>query len=484
MTVYLVGSGPGDPGLITVRGLDLVRRAEVLVLDRLAGDRIPLEAPDDCLRIDAGKAPGRVAMTQEEINACLVEHGRAGRFVVRLKGGDPFLFGRGSEEAEALHRAGVPYEVVPGVSSAIAAPSAAGIPVTHRGVATHVTIVTGHEDPTKEETQTDWAALARAGGTLVLLMGVARLEGISRTLMDAGRSPTTPVGIVCRASLPDQMVVTGTLADIVERAATAGVRPPAVTVIGDVVAVRDAIGWAERAPLAGVAVAITRARAQADGLRRRLEDLGARVVEAPLIRVRAVDGPPIDPGAYDLVVLTSPNAPAPLLARIGGDARALAGVEIAAIGPGTAAALAERGLIADIVSSRAVAEGLLETLGERVAGQRVLLARAKVARDALPDGLRAAGATVVDDIPLYETELLVPTGAGALAADIVTFTSASTAHAFADSHPDADLAGVRGVSIGPVTTAALAERGIGVVAEADPHDLDGLVEAVVATARA
>ena len=479
MTVYLVGAGPGDPGLITVRGLDLVRRAEVLVVDRLAGDRLPLEAPAGCIVIDAGKAPGRVAMTQEEINACLVEHGLTGRLTVRLKGGDPFVFGRGSEEAEALHAASVPYEVVPGVSSSIAAPSAAGIPVTHRGLSTHVTIVTGHEDPTKPETQTDWAALARAGGTLVLLMGVGRLEAIAGALVAAGRASTTPVGVVSRGTLPDQRVVTGTLDDIATRVAEAGVGAPAVTVIGDVVAIRDAIGWAERAPLAGVSVAITRAREQADGLRRRLEDLGARVVEAPLIRINPLAGEPIDAAAYDLVCLTSPNAAGPLVERIGGDVRAFAGVEIAAIGPGTAAALAERGLVADLVAPRAVAEGLLEALDGRIAGRRVLLARARVARDALPDGLRAAGAAQVDDIAVYETEQVVPAGAGALAADLVAFSSGSTAHAFADAHPDVDLATVRGVSIGPVTSDAMRERGIGLVAEADPHDLDGLVAAVV-----
>ncbi len=477
MTVYLVGSGPGDPGLITVRGLDLVRRADVLVLDRLAGDRIPLEAKPDCLLIDAGKAPGRVAMTQDEINACLVEHGRTGRLVVRLKGGDPFVFGRGSEEAEALHAAGVDYDVVPGISSSIAAPSAGGIPVTHRGMSTHLTIVTGHEDPAKPETQTDWAALARAGGTLVLLMGVGRLGAICEALVAAGRDPDTPVGIVERGTLPTQRVTTGTLATIAAVAAERGVTSPAVTVVGEVVAVRDAIGWAERLPLAGAVVAVTRARAQADGLTRRLEDLGAKVVAAPTIRTVPVGGDPIDPAAHDVIVVTSPNAPGPLLDRIGGDARALAGVEIAAIGPGTAAALRDIGIRADVVSERAVAEGLLELLRDRVAGRRVLIARAEEARDVLPDGLAEAGATVEIAV-LYRTEHVTSGSAAALAADLVTFTSASTARAFAAAHPDLDLGAIRGVSIGPVTTAAMRELGIGVAEEAEQHDLDGLVAAV------
>ena len=478
MTVFLVGSGPGDPGLITVRGLDLLRRAEVLVLDRLAGPELPLEAPAGCLVIDAGKAPGRVAMTQDEINTCLVEHGRAGRFVVRLKGGDPFVFGRGSEEAEALHAAGVPYEVVPGVSSAIAAPSAAGVPVTHRGLATHVTIVTGHEDPAKPETQTDWASLARAGGTLVLLMGVGRLAGIADALVAGGRDPRTPVAIVERATSPTQRVTTGDLATIAATAAAAGVSSPAVTVVGDVVAVRDAIGWAERVPLAGRVVAVTRPRAQADGLSRRLADLGARVVQAPLIRTEPVPGDPIDAAAYDVVVVTSPNAPALLLERIGGDARALHGVEVAAIGPATATALREIGVVADLVSERAVAEALLDLLAERAAGRRILIARAEEARDLLPEGLAAQGAEVEIAV-LYRTVPLVPDSEAALGANAVAFTSASTARAFAAAFAGRDLDGVRGVAIGPATSAAMRELGIPVAAEAADHDLDGLVAALV-----
>ncbi len=478
MTVFLVGSGPGDPGLITVRGLDLLRRAEVLVLDRLAGPELPLEAPAGCLVIDAGKAPGRVAMTQDEINACLVEHGRAGRFVVRLKGGDPFVFGRGSEEAEALHAAGVPYEVVPGVSSAIAAPSAAGVPVTHRGLATHVTIVTGHEDPAKPETQTDWASLARASGTLVLLMGVGRLAGIADALVAGGRDPRTPVAIVERATSPTQRVTTGDLATIAATAAAAGVSSPAVTVVGDVVAVRDAIGWAERVPLAGRVVAVTRPRAQADGLSRRLADLGARVVQAPLIRTEPVPGDPIDAAAYDVVVVTSPNAPALLLERIGGDARALHGVEVAAIGPATATALREIGVVADLVSERAVAEALLDLLAERAAGRRILIARAEEARDLLPEGLAAQGAEVEIAV-LYRTVPVVPDSEAALGADAVAFTSASTARAFAAAFAGRDLDGVRGVAIGPATSAAMRELGIPVAAEAADHDLDGLVAALV-----
>jgi uroporphyrinogen III methyltransferase/synthase len=481
VTVYLVGAGPGDPGLITARGLDLVRRAEVLVYDRLAGARLVAEAPAGCELVDAGKAPGRQAMTQEETNAALVEHGRTGRLVVRLKGGDPFVFGRGSEEAEALRAAGVPYEVVPGITSAIAVPAYAGIPVTHRGLSTRFTVVTGHEDPTKGHPDVDWPALARAGGTLVILMGVGRLAEIAAALVEGGRDPSTPVAVVRDGTLGTQATVTGTLATIAEVAAH--VRPPAVTVVGDVVGLREGIAWAERRPLHGVSVAVTRARAQARGLAERLAGLGAWVLEAPLIRIEPLGGAPIDLTAYDVVCLTSPNSPRLLLQRVGGDARRLAGLEVAAIGPGTAAALREVGIVADVVAERFVAEGLVDALAGGAAGRRFLVARAEEARDALPDGLRAAGAASVDVVPLYRTRFERPAGVDAPAADLVTFTSSSTVRAFAEAYADADLAAVRGVSIGPVTTATMRELGVGLVAEAERHDLDGLVDAVLAAPR-
>ena len=487
MTVHLVGAGPGDPGLITVRGLDLVRRADVLVYDRLAGTRVVDQAPASCERIYAGKMPDRHAMTQEEINACLVERGRRGGTVVRLKGGDPFVFGRGSEEAQALRAAGLDFEVVPGITSAVAVPAYAGVPVTHRGLSTHFTVVTGHEDPTKGRSDVDWAALAAAGGTLVLLMAVGRLPAIAAALVAGGRDPETPVAVVARGTLPDQQTVTGSLATIGDLAAA--VRPPAVTVVGDVVALRDEVAWLaegaptprEGEPLRGRIVAVTRARAQATGLANRLRTLGADVVESPVIRIEPLEGAPIDPARYDLVCLTSPNAPRLLLERIGGDARRLAGVELAAIGPGTAAALREVGLVADVVAERAIAEGLLEALAGRVAGRRVLVARAEEARDVLPDGLQAAGAEV-DVVPLYRTRAVRPDGVDAPRADLVTFTSSSTVRAFVDAYPRADLAAVRGVSIGPVTSETARDLGVGLVAEAERHDLDGLVEAVVAAA--
>ncbi len=479
MTVHLVGAGPGDPGLITVRGLELVRRADVLVYDRLASARLVAEAPPEATLVNAGKMPNRHVMTQDEINACLVEHGRTGAVVVRLKGGDPFVFGRGSEEAQALRAAGLDYEVVPGITSAIAVPAYAGVPVTHRGLSTHFTVVTGHEDPAKERTDVDWRALAAAGGTLVLLMAVGRLEAIAAELVAGGLDPATPIAIVERGTTADQRTTSATLGTV--GAVVGAIRPPAVTVIGPVAALRDEIAWIERRPLHGRRIAVTRARRQASRLAEQLRDLGAEVVEAPVIRIEPIAGPPIDGSAYDLVCVTSTNTPTLLRDRIGGDVRALAGVTVAAIGPGTAAALRGIGIVADLVASEAVSEGLLATLaeafGERLGSLRVLLPGAEAGRDALADGLRARGASV-DVVPLYRTVAERPDGRGAPTCDAVSFTSASTVHAFADAYADSDLSAVAAVSIGPVTSAAIRERGLRLLAEAARHDLDGLVEAV------
>jgi uroporphyrinogen III methyltransferase/synthase len=477
MTVYLVGAGPGDPGLITARGLELIRRADAIVYDRLAAPELVAEAPTGCERVYAGKRPDHHALTQGEINATLVRLGADRRTVVRLKGGDPFVFGRGSEEAEALRAAGIAYEVVPGITSAIAVPAYAGIPVTHRGLATHFTVVTGHEDPTKGASDVDWAALARAGGTLVLLMGVRGLPAISAALIAGGRAATTPAAVIARGTTPAQTVVTGTLDTIA--ALAADVSPPAITVVGEVAGLRDAIAWAEERPLHGTTIAVTRARAQASDLVRRLRDLGAAVVEAPTIRIEPIAGVTIDPAAYDLLCITSPNAPRLLLDAVGGDARRLAGVTLAAIGPGTAHAIRAVGIVPDVVAERAIAEGLLDALEGQVAGRRCLVARAEEARDALPDGLAAMGAASVDVVPLYRTVPEAPAGVDPLGVDLVTFTSASTVRFLAEAFPAADLAAVRGVSIGPVTTAAARDLGVGIVAEATEHDLDGLVRAIL-----
>ncbi len=464
MTVYLVGAGPGDPGLLTARALELIARADVIVHDRLIPREALAGARPDAQLIYAGKEGGGESVAQEEIERLLVEHGSAGRLVVRLKGGDPFVFGRGGEEAEALQSAGIPYEVVPGITAGVAAPAYAGIPVTHRDAASAVAFVTGHEDPAKSESALDWDALARFPGTLVVYMGVRRLGAIAERLIAAGRDPDEPAAIVERGTLPGQRVLDGTLATI----AAADARAPAIAVFGHVAGLR------ERLPLAGIRVAVTRARAQASGLVTRLQMLGAVVVEAPAIRIVPLDGtlPALEP--YDLLCLTSPNGVHVLFERLR-DARALAGMRIAAIGPGTAQALVEHGIAADIVPERFLAEGLVEALAA-VPVTRALIARAAEARDVLPEALRERGAEV-DVLALYKTvaePLSAEQHEAVQTADYITFTSSSTVR-FLGEIP----AGPRLVSIGPVTSAALRERGHEPDVEADRHDIDGLVAALV-----
>jgi uroporphyrinogen III methyltransferase/synthase len=475
MTVYLVGAGPGDPGLLTVRGRELVERCDAIVYDRLADPRIVELAPGGAERVYAGKRPGEHAMTQERLNGLLVELGGRLGTVVRLKGGDPFVFGRGGEEALVLEAAGIPFEVVPGVSSAYAVPAYAGIPVTQRGMAAQVTFVTGHEDPSKPESAIDWASLAATPGTLVFLMGVGALEENARRLITHGMAATTPAAVISRGTRPDQRTVTAPLARIAE--AAAGLPAPAITVVGEVARMREHLAWFEHRPLHGCRVVVTRARAQASGLRARLEELGAAVIEAPAIRVEPLAFELPDLARFHVLVLTSANGVERILPA---DARELAGVTVAAIGAATADALAARGIVADVVPARAVGEALLEELGD-VAGKRVLVATAEGARDVLPDGLAAGGA----DVTVLRTYRTVPEPVDAdavLAADLVTFTSSSTVANLVRAMDGRDLSGLRAVSIGPVTSTSLREAGIEPVSEADPHDVTGLVRAVLEAA--
>jgi uroporphyrinogen III methyltransferase/synthase len=489
--VYLVGAGPGDPGLMTRRSLELIAAADAILYDRL----IPPGAldgarPDTLLRY-VGKEPGAAALTQEETNELLVELGRAGKRVVRLKGGDPFVFGRGGEEAEALAAAGVPFEVVPGVTAGVAAPAYAGIPVTHRDAASAVAFVTGHEDPDKDGSALDWDALGRFPGTLVFYMGIRRLPLIAERLLAAGREPGEAVAVVERGTHPGQRTVVDTLAGIAARVEAEEVRPPAITLVGAVAELRQTIAWLERRPLHGEVVAVTRARAQASGLAERLRELGAEVVETPAIRIqpRPVEGElreaivRID--EYALVCFTSPNGVRLFFDALGGrDARALAGAVVAAIGPGTAAELSRRGIRADVVPERFVAEALVEALAPvEVEGRRVLVARAAEARSVLPDALRERGAEV-DDVALYETvaePLTEAQLAGLERATYVTFTSSSTVRFLVESGARPP-AGARIVSIGPVTSATAEEQGLTVDVEAERHDIDGLVDALIADA--
>ncbi len=492
--MYLVGAGSGDPGLLTRRALDLIERADAILYDRL----IPAGALDGA-RADAdlryvGKRPGDPAIPQEEINAQLVELGSAGKLVVRLKGGDPFVFGRGGEEAEALAEAGVRFEVVPGVTAGVAASAYAGIPVTHRDLASAVAFVTAHEDPDKPESALDWDALARFPGTLVFYMGVKRLPDVAGRLVGAGRDPSEPAAVVERGTLPGQRTVTGPLSKIGELAAAASVRPPAITVIGPATALHERLAWLDRRPLDGQVVAVTRARAQASGLAARLAGLGAEVVEAPAIRIAPRLGDPDVAEAvsrvrdYALVCFTSPNGVGiffEALAAAAQDARALAGATVAAIGPGTAAELRRNGIVADVVPPRSIAESLVEALAEvPVEGRAVLVARASEARDVLPDALAERGARV-SDVALYDT-VAEPLGDGTLEqlerATYVTFTSSSTVRFFTGSGGRVP-AGARVVSIGPVTSATAADLGLTVDVEAERHDIDGLVDALVEDAR-
>jgi uroporphyrinogen III methyltransferase / synthase len=483
-TVYLVGAGPGDPGLMTRRSLELIACADAVLYDRLIPSGALSGAREEADLRYVGKEPGAPAMEQDEINALLVELARAGRRVVRLKGGDPFVFGRGGEEAEALAAAGVPFEVVPGVTAGVAAPAYAGVPVTHRDAASAVAFVTGHENPVKGGSTLDWEALARFPGTLVFYMGVANLPRIAERLRAAGRPADEPAAVVARGTLPGQRTVSGTLADIAQRAADAQIGPPAITLVGQVARLRETLAWLERRPLQGQVVAVTRARAQASGLASRLIELGAEVLETPAIRIvpRQVALP--DPGEYSLICFTSTNGVRIFFELLGRDARALAGVRVAAIGPGTAGALHRHGITADIVPERFVAEALLDALAaEPLQGTRALVARAAEARDVLPEGLRARGAEV-DVVSLYDTvaEPLADPEREALArATHVTFTSSSTVRFFLEG--GGEVGGARVVSIGPITSDTLREHGIDPHVEAGRHDIEGLVEAIVEDVR-
>ncbi len=504
--VYLVGAGPGDPGLLTARALELIAAADVVLYDRLIPSAALDGARADAELLFVGKEGGGASVPQEQTEALMIERAQAGRTVVRLKGGDPFVFGRGGEEALALRAAGIPFEVVPGVTAGVAASAYAGIPVTHRGLASAVALVTGHareeaggsvESAVKDDTEIDWPALAAFPGTLVFYMGVRRLPDIAASLIAAGRPGSQAAAVVEAGTLPRQRTVTGTLETIAEAVAREGVRPPSITVVGPVAALAEQIAWLAPRPLVGVTVAVTRARAQASGLARRLEALGASVIQAPVIRVQPISDPAhaaLDPSPYDLVCVTSANGVAGLFERLDdgihppGDARALAGATVAAIGPGTARALAERGIVADVVPERSVAESLVQALAE-VPVTRALIATAREARDVLPDALRARGAEV-DVLALYET-VAEPLSRWALQAvrdaDYITFTSSSTVRFFLQAAGAAQAgssAATRIVSIGPVTSATLREHGLEPDVEADPYDVEGMIAALLADAAA
>ncbi len=473
VTVYLVGAGPGDPGLLTLRGRELLERCDALVYDALADERVVAMAAPAAERHFAGKRAGDHTLGQGEINALLVELGRRCACVVRLKGGDPFVFGRGGEEALALREAGVGFEVVPGVSSAHAVPAYAGIPVTHRGMAAQVTFVTGHEDPAKAGSDLDWPSLARSPATLVFLMGLRALRTNAARLIEHGMADDTPAAVISCGTRPQQRTVVARLADIAD--AAEGLPAPAITLVGAVAALGERLRWFEQRPLFGRRIAVTRARPQASGLAARLEELGASVVQAPAIRLEELELPPLDLGQFDVICLTSANGVERLL---GGDVRDLHGVVVAAVGSATAAALRARGIEPDLVPQSATQDGLLEELGD-VRGRHVLVAAAAGAREVLERGLRERGATV-EVVHPYRSVAEPVDAAAVLGCDLVSFTSSSTVRAVCEAVTAEDLGRMRAVSIGPVTSRTLRECGVEPVAEAVPHDVEGLVAAVLA----
>lgn len=492
--VYLVGAGPGDPGLMTARSLELIATADAILYDRLIPHTALDGARADAVLEYAGKGPSGDSIKQGGIEERMLELAREGKSVVRLKGGDPFVFGRGGEEAATLAAAGIPFEVVPGVTAGVAAAAYAGVPVTHRDHAAAVAFVTGHEDPTKPETAIDWAALAAFPGTLVFYMGVKNLPRISEQLIEAGRSADEPAAVIQQGTTTSQRTVTGRLVDLPELATEAAIKPPALTVVGDVVSERERIAWFEERPLFGRSVAVTRARAQASKFADQLRELGAHVVQAPAISTReradeAVEAAVAEVETFGLIAFTSANgvdAFFDALARAGKDARSLGGIEFGVVGGATREALAARGVIADFVPARQTAEGLLEVLSEDIlTDKRVLLPLASNARPVLTDGLRDAGAEV-HPVSFYDTVIEELSDAKRLAvadAEFITFASGSAVHSLmtAIGGPE-PIAGSALVSIGPTTSAALMEYGLRPTVEAEQHDIDGLLAALLTLA--
>lgn len=497
--VYLVGAGPGDPGLLTLKGRDCIAAADVIIYDYLAAPALLHHTADAAEKIYVGKKGGDHTLSQEKINRLIVEKAAEGLTVTRLKGGDPFIFGRGGEEAEALLAAGIPFEIVPGVTSAIAAPAYAGIPLTHRDFTASVAFVTGHEDPTKPESNIHWAGLATGVGTLVFLMGVKNLPHITTQLIQNGKSPETPVALVRWGTTSRQQTLVGTLGNIVEKLRASGLKAPAITVVGEVVRLRDKLKWFETRPLLGKRILVTRAREQASDLVSRLIALGAECVECPTIRImpppswdaldQAIDA--IDD--YDWIIFTSVNGVRFFFDRLfgkGKDVRAIGHLKTAAIGPVTAEKMRAFGLLCDILPDTYRAESVAAAFKDQpMDGKRVLLPRAMEARPVLPVELGAMGARV-DETPAYRTEIPSEQSETLLNAlrnrtvDAVTFTSSSTVKNFLSLIPESSdppelLKGVTLASIGPITTETAESLGLKVHVTATTFTIPGLCEALV-----
>jgi uroporphyrinogen III methyltransferase/synthase len=490
--VYLVGAGPGDLGLVTLRAKECIENADVIAYDHLANPDALSWARDDVEIICAGKQPGE-SRTQQEITSLLIEKAREGKQVVRLKGGDPFVFGRGAEEAQDIANAGIPFEIVPGITSAIAGPAYAGIPMTHRAHNSHVTFFTGHEDPTKTESAIDHAALAKLGGTRVMLMGVEQLKGVTSEMLKHGVRDDLPVALVRWATTGRQRTLTGTLSDIAQKAEANCFEAPAVAVFGDVVSLRDTLNWYEKRPLLGKTIAVTRTRKQASVLSNKLRALGAHIIELPTIRIE----PPSklrefaelvqDAHIYDWIVFTSANgveAFFDIFFKLYDDAREIGGVRIAAIGPATAQRVKDFHLHVDLQPEEFIAEAVVRKFKKQgsIENERILVVRAEKAREVLPKELSAAGA-IVDEAFAYRTvpETRDVSGAQRQLAqggvDLITFTSSSTVENFmALGLPWPK--GMRIASIGPITSKTVRDQGLKVDVEARRHDIDGLVQAI------
>ena len=496
--VYLVGAGPGDPDLITVKGRECLKRADVIIYDHLASARLLTYARDDAEIIYVGKQQGSHTLAQDEMNKLIVAKAKQGHIVVRLKGGHPFIFGRGGEEAEAVAQAKVPFEIVPGISSAIAAPTYAGIPLTHRGYTASVGFVTGHEDPTKPCSTVDWSKLATGVGTLVILMGVKNLPKIAEKLIAGGRDPKTPVALVRWGTTPQQTTLVGALDTIAVQAEAARLTPPVAIVVGEVVKLRETLNWFEKMPLFGKSVVVTRAREQASELVARLSALGAECLECPTIRVvPPEDWAPLDAAidrldSYDWLVLTSVNGVSFFFDRLykrGKDVRALRDVHTVTIGPATAKRLRDFGINSDIIPKTYRAESIVEAFrNEAMKGKKVLLPRAKEARPVLPVEVRKMGATV-DEVAAYQTEQtrenldVLVNRLEERSIDLLTFTSSSTVRNFKALLPpekfESLIEGVTVASIGPITADTARELGLKIDIEAQDYTIDGLCEAIV-----
>lgn len=496
--VYLVGAGPGDPGLFTIKGKSVLEKADVVVYDRLVSSQILNWAPSNAELIYVGKVSGNHALPQDDINALLVRKAKEGKIVVRLKGGDPFLFGRGGEEALYVKEHGINFEIVPGITSAIAVPAYAGIPVTHRDNTSSLHIVTGHEKPGKQESSINWQQLAKGVGTIVFLMGVENLEYITQSLMNNGKSPNTPIALIRWGTLPEQEVLTGTLENIAEKVKNANFKPPAVIVVGEVVNLRESLSWVENKPLWGKRIIVTRARAQASALVEKISELGGLPIEFPTISIEKEENYVTLLNAfknisnYDWLIFTSVNAVEIFFEefrKVNMDIRDLKGIKVCAIGPATRESLEKRGIIVDTMPDEYRAEGIIEELRDKIQpGQWVLLPRARGARSLLPEAIKEWGAHV-NEVFIYKAvaekrvskEMFEDIITGNV--DFITFTSSSTVHNFVNIVGLDNALRINKKTkiacIGPITAKTAKEVGLSIDVVAKDYTIDGLIAAII-----